>query len=58
MELEQDIEFIEESDKSNFKKRAPVVTIMGHVDHGKTTLLDAFRSGKKSIAEQEFGQIT
>jgi translation initiation factor IF-2 len=56
LSYEKEVERLAKSDTPNLLSRPPVVTIMGHVDHGKTTLLDAIRSS--NLVGKESGGIT
>ncbi len=58
LEKEEKAKALTEIDKKLLKKRAPVISIMGHVDHGKTTLLDSIRASKHKIVASEVGGIT
>jgi len=55
-DLEEKIEEEEKEDEGLLEKRPPIITVMGHVDHGKTSLLDFIR--KSNIAKDESGGIT
>ena len=58
MQKEEEAKELAAIDPKLLKRRAPVISIMGHVDHGKTTLLDSIRASKHKIVSTEVGGIT
>lgn len=58
LQKEEDAKELAAIDPKLMKRRAPVISIMGHVDHGKTTLLDSIRAQKHNIVTSEVGGIT
>ena len=57
-EARKTTEMVSDEDADDLQQRPPVVTIMGHVDHGKTSLLDYIRQAKVNVTEGEAGGIT
>ena len=58
LQKEEEAKELASIDPKLLKRRAPVISIMGHVDHGKTTLLDSIRASKHKIVSTEVGGIT
>ena len=57
-EKEEVNKYLVNAKEEDIIRRAPIVTVMGHVDHGKTTTLDSIRASKHKIVQTEVGGIT